>query len=119
MAYVYLVCAFTLNAIANILLKLGAERGLTTSFSDGVATLLLANWQFVLGLVIFAANIIFYFLALRALPLSIAYPAMVAMSFLIINGYAFIALGEHVTSLQLVGYVAIIGGLVLVVAHSN
>lgn len=119
MAYVYLVCAFTLNAIANILLKLGAERGLSTSLSDGVLALFVANWQFLLGLFIFAANVIFYFLALRALPLSIAYPVMVAMSFLIINGYAFMALGEHVTSLQLVGYVAIVGGLVLVVAHSS
>ncbi len=115
MAYLYLALAFTLNSIANILLKLGAERVL--SFSGGLFAIIQANWQVLLGLTIFATNIIFYFLALRALPLSVAYPVMVVMGFLIVNSYALIMLHEPITVGQYIGYVLIIVGLTLVVAR--
>lgn len=115
MAYLYLALAFTLNSIANILLKLGAARGL--SLSGGLLVIVEANWHFLLGLGIFAINVIFYFLALRALPLSVAYPVMVVMGFLIVNSYALLALHEPITAGQYVGYALIIVGLTLVVAR--
>lgn len=117
MAYLYLTLAFTLNSIANILLKIGAGRGLSFSLSDGVLGLIEANWQFLLGLCIFAMNVIFYFLALRALPLSVAYPVMVVMGFLIVNSYALLALHEPITTGQYIGYFFIVIGLTLVVAR--
>lgn len=115
MAYFYLALAFTLNSIANILLKLGAEHGL--SLSGGLLAMAEANWQVLLGLAIFASNVIFYFLALRALPLSIAYPVMVAMSFLIVNSYALLVFHEPVTAGQYIGYLLIVIGLTLVVSR--
>jgi multidrug transporter EmrE-like cation transporter len=115
-AYLYLTLAFSLNSIANILLKLGAERGL--SLSGGLFVIIQANWQLLLGLTIFASNIIFYFLALRALPLSVAYPVMVVMGFLIVNGYALLALHEPITTGQYMGYLLIVIGLTLVVARA-
>ncbi len=115
MAYLFLALAFTLNSVANILLKLGAIRGL--SLSGGPLALIEANWQFLLGLSIFALNVIFYFLALRALPLSVAYPVMVVMGFLIVNSYALFALHEPITVGQYIGYVLIVIGLTLVVAR--
>ena len=115
MTYLFLILAFTLNGIANILLKLGAERGFT--LSNGTSSLIVTNWQFLLGLILFALNVILYFLALRALPLSTAYPVMVAMSFLIVNAYAFFALHEPIAGGQLAGYVFISVGLTLVVAR--
>jgi len=102
MASFYLVCAFCLNAAANILLKLGASQGLA-----------LGNWQLGLGAALFALNLGCYTLALRALPLSVAYPVMVGMSFLIVNGYALLYLTEAITLLQIVGYALIIAGVVL------
>lgn len=116
MAYVYLAIAFTMNAVANILLKLGAERGLT--FTGGLLSVMAANWQFLLGLGLFASNILFYFLALRSLPLSIAYPVMVAMGFLIVNGYALFAFHESIAVGQYIGYACILIGLVLVIART-
>lgn len=115
MAYLYLTLAFTLNSIANILLKLGAIQGL--SLSGGLIAIVQANWQFLLGLFIFATNVIFYFLALRALPLSVAYPVMVVMGFLIVNSYALLALHEPITTGQYIGYFLIVIGLTLVVAR--
>lgn len=115
MAYLYLTLAFTLNSIANILLKLGAIQGL--SLSGGLIAIVQANWQFLLGLTLFASNVIFYFAALRALPLSVAYPVMVVMGFLIVNSYALLALHEPITTGQYIGYVLIVVGLTLVVAR--
>ena len=115
MAYLYLALAFTLNSIANILLKLGAIQGL--SLSGNLIAIVQANWQFLLGLAIFATNVIFYFLALRALPLSVAYPVMVVMGFLIVNSYALFALHEPITTWQHIGYLLIVIGLTLVVAR--
>ena len=116
MAYIYLALAFTLNSVANILLKLGATRGL--SFSGGILAIAGSNWQFLLGLAIFASNIIFYFLALRALPLSVAYPVMVVMGFLIVNGYALLVLHEPIVIWQYIGYLLIVTGLILVVTQA-
>ena|SRR3990167_4456877 len=118
MAYVLLASAFVLNAAANILLKIGSREGLDLSSYSPIA-LIFGNWQFVLGLALFAANVVFYFLALRALPLSVAYPIMVVMSFIIINAYAYAALGEAITLLQVVGYALVVIGLILIVSNAS
>ncbi|MBU2103724.1 hypothetical protein KKD81_02870 [Patescibacteria group bacterium] len=115
-AYIALAAAFVLNAIANILLKIGSERGIL--LQGPVGTLLAHNWAFLVGVGLFAANVLFYFLALRSLPLSTAYPVMVAMSFIIINSYAFLVFREPLTVLQAFGYVCIVVGLALVVTQS-
>jgi len=112
MAYLSLIAAFTLNAVANILLKIGSSKGL--SWSNSPFVLVASNWHLLLGLALFAGNVIFYFIALKSFPLFVAYPVMVVMSFVIINGYALTMLGESVTPLQVLGYVLIIGGLLLV-----
>ena len=113
MQYVFLCIAFILNATANILLKTGALKGLTyqgLSFSQ----ILSQNAIAIIGLFFFALNAVFYFMALRSVPISVAYPVMVVMSLLLINGYAIFALKEQVTTVQLIGYALIIAGIVLV-----
>ena len=114
MAYLYLALAFTLNSS---LISFSSSVQSACSFSGGLFAIIQANWQVLLGLTIFATNIIFYFLALRALPLSVAYPVMVVMGFLIVNSYALIMLHEPITVGQYIGYVLIIVGLTLVVAR--
>ena len=114
MAYLYLFFAFALNASGNIFLKLGAGRGFDFSNWSPLA-LLVDNWQFVLGIFFFALNVVFYFLSLRMLSISVAYPIMIVMSFIIINSFAFFILGERVVPLQIFGYALIITGLFLVV----
>ncbi len=117
MTYLYLACAFTLNALANILLKVGARSGLDISSYHPIY-FVGANWQLLLGGLLFALNAFFYFLALRTLPISVAYPVMVVMSFVLINAYALTVLGESITPLQVVGYMAIVLGLFLVVVNA-
>ncbi len=116
MPYVLLVCAFSLNAAANILLKLGSKQGLVWHGLSPVG-LVVANWQLLLGCLCFLGNMLFYFMALRSLPISTAYPVMVVMSFLLIGSFAWLILKEPISVSQWIGYGAMIVGLVLVVAN--
>lgn len=99
MPFLYLFIAFIFNALANIFLKLKAEQGLLAS---GFSALF------------FAANFLFYYLALRSVPLSTAYPIMVGASFLIINSYAYFFLSEKINLLQILGYMLIVSGIIVV-----
>ncbi len=112
MPYLYLCFAFVLNGVANILLKNGSKSSLVwdATFKE----IIFNNWQTLLGLIIFASNIIFYYLALKSLPLSIAYPIMVAASFIIVNLYSYLVIKETIVMTQLIGYLFIILGVILV-----
>lgn len=113
MNFIFLTFAFILNATANILLKLGAQSGLQHR-GLGLIEIITNNYLALLGIICFATNVVFYFLALRSIPLSTAYPAMVIMSFLIINGFAYFFLHENINGFQLLGYTFIILGLILI-----
>ena len=118
MFYIYLIIAFVLNASGNIFLKLGSQQGFSIpSFSPIV--LLTSNWQFIIGCLLFVLNVPFYFLALKNIPLSTAYPVMVGMSFLIVNTTAFFLFKESVNMLQIVGYVCMVVGIILVVGYGR
>lgn len=116
MSYLLLICAFSLNAAANILLKLGSKQGIQWRVASPLA-LFTTNWQFLLGCLLFVGNVLFYFLALRSLPISTAYPVMVVMSFILIGVFAAFVLKEPISVMQLVGYGVIVGGLILIVAN--
>lgn len=113
MSFIFLIIAFSLNALANILLKLGAQRGVdfvNLNFLEIISR----NFLVVIGLLLFALNAGFYFLALRLIPLSLAYPIMVVMSLLIINTFAYFYFHESINFLQVIGYVFIIVGIIFV-----
>jgi multidrug transporter EmrE-like cation transporter len=117
-----LLIALVLNASANLLIKfgmrsLGAELAGAPLLDDGLIgmlRLLLRNWPLLLGLGCFALNVVFYAYALQRMPISIAYPVMVATGFAIIVTVAGWKLGESLTLAQWVGVAAILGGVALV-----
>jgi len=117
MAYLYLASALLLNAIANILLKVGASRQMSTEGS--LFAILASYWPVGLGIVLFALNVVLYFLALRSLPISLAYPVMVVGGFLLINSYAVFFLKEEISTTQIVGYLCIVAGVLLVVSATK
>ena len=112
MAPAFLITAFVFNSIANALLKIAAMRGIILSGSP--ITILRGNIFFITGLFLFAFNIVFYTLALRTLPLSVAYPIMVVGSFILVSIFSILYFKENITILQSVGYLAILGGISLV-----
>jgi multidrug transporter EmrE-like cation transporter len=80
----------------------------------GIAKLLLRHWVLLLGLALFAANVVFYAFALQKLPISVAYPIMVASGFAIIVMVAGAKLGEKLTLGQWIGVGAILAGVWIV-----
>lgn len=117
-----LIIALSLNAAANLMIKFGM-RGIDIELSGGSAMsggisglvrLLLRHWVLLLGLGCFALNVVFYAFSLQKLPISIAYPIMVASGFGIIVTVAGMMLGERLSGMQWVGVVAILVGVALV-----
>lgn len=113
MGYLWLVVAMTLNAAANVLLKLGAAR-LGTLAEPGLVGRVLGNYYLLGGLALFAANVAFYAAALSRLNLSLAYPVMMAGGVLIVVTVSVLFLREALSAPQMLGLLFLVIGLALV-----
>ncbi len=119
MELIFLITALTLNAAANVLMRVGARNmpaleGLSL-VDKGLAVA--GNWALVLGLIFFASNVLFYILALRKINISVAYPIMTAGGLLIISVVSWFALGERLTNLQIGGISVIAVGMAMIAYH--
>ncbi|MDZ4284813.1 MAG: hypothetical protein U1A28_03240, partial [Patescibacteria group bacterium] len=93
MAYLFLTLAFALNAAANILLKVAASRGF--SFGELLrGNVTIAHGIAALASVLFVANLGAYLVALSRIPLSVGYPIMIGMTFVIVTASA-LFMGER------------------------
>lgn len=111
--YLFLIVALTLNALANVLLKIGADR-LRSDSASSYLDRLLTNYHLMGGLVLFALNVVFYIAALSRLRLSLAYPVMVAGGVLIVATLSVLYLREPLSARHVVGILLLLAGLVLV-----
>jgi multidrug transporter EmrE-like cation transporter len=118
MDYLLLILALTLNALANVLLKMGATR-LPGWSEPGAMTRLLANPYLLTGLTLFALNVVFYAAALSRLNLSVAYPVMVAGGLIVVVVASVVWLREPMTTTQLSGIVLLVLGILLVTHRSD
>lgn len=117
-----LTLALLLNAAANLMIRFGMraidiELGGASLLDGGVwglVRLLLRHWILLTGMACFALNIVFYAYALQKLPISVAYPIMVATGFAIIVVVAGLALHERLSTVQWFGVAAILFGVILV-----
>lgn len=112
-SYLWLLGALALNAAANVTLKLGATRGVSLAGFPSPRWLA-DNSLVVLGIAMFAANVVLYTVALQKVSLSVAYPTMVVGSLLVITAASAWFLHEQVTALQLVGAALALAGVVLI-----
>lgn len=119
MGYGLLFVAAALNATASLFLKIGADRGPVLGLSQGFSSFLSGNAYLIGGLALFALNVIFYIFALRALPLSVAYPIMIATSFIIVGALSSVLFSEDITFLKIAGYALILFGIALVVMSTS
>lgn len=116
-----LVMALMLNATANLMLKVGSRRFDVRASQEpqglgGLITSVASNWIWILGLICFAVNVVFYSYALSSkdMKVSAAYPIMFGGGFAIIAVVAWRLLGESLTTLQWVGIATILLGVWLV-----
>ncbi len=116
--FIALAFALVANAAANILIKEGMKAkqlGL-----DKPVDLLLAialNPLVLGGVVLFGLNVLAYSYVLSKIPLSLAYPIMTTMGFLIVVGYSAFKLHESINMTQLAGIGLILAGVVLVASQ--
>ncbi|MFZ2038568.1 MAG: SMR family transporter [Minisyncoccia bacterium] len=116
MYILFITFAFIFNAVANIMLKIGAKKGFV--FHGFSYDTISDNILFLLGFIFFGLNAIFYFIALSTIPISIAYPVMVGMSLILINAFALIYLGEQITTMQVIGYILLFLGVIIIFSFS-
>lgn len=110
--WLLLVAAFCFNAGANVMLKYATRT--SVGFQDGVLGFVKGNAIGLTALAVFAGNVVLYFLALRALPLSVAYPVMNGMTMIVVLALAVSFLDERVAPVQIVGCVLVVVGATLV-----
>lgn len=117
--YLYLGAALTFNALANVLIKYAMVRDPRPILPvQGTALASLSahlSAPFLLGLLCFALNLGCYSLALRSLKISLAYPLMASLGYLVILLFGWFLFGERLTAGQYAGITLILAGLWLVV----
>lgn len=120
MKAIHAVLAFALvaNAVANILIKEGM-RDKHLSLSDVSATLkiMLFNPALLAGLACFGLALGAYSIVLSQVKLSVAYPIMTSMGFLIVVSYSFFKLQESITPMQVGGLALILAGVWMVASN--
>ncbi len=116
-----LIVAMVLNAVANLLLKVGMNKvaaggGLFSGGAFGAVKTVLTSPFLLVGLTCFALNACFYMFALqsKSLHISLAYPVMVGGGFAIISVVGYLAMGEHLTTPQKIGVALVLGGAMLI-----
>jgi multidrug transporter EmrE-like cation transporter len=123
-AYLFLVTALVLNAAANLLIKYSnLQRAASGQVGAGGLSELIHTYltfPFVAGMVCFGLNLLFYTQALKKLPLSLAYPLMVSLGYVVILAVSSFILpeqfpGERMSAARYAGAGLMLGGLWLLV----
>lgn len=120
-AFVFLSIALLLNAAANLLIKYSANRaelaataGTLPPGIPGIVQTYL-NPFFIAGLACFGLNVLVYSQALKKIPISVAYPLMVSLGYLIILAVSFFLFEERLTAPRYLGAGLMLFGLWLLV----
>ena len=115
--YLLLGIALVLNAAANLLMKDAALRAAQAARPEGLAGLAQTylNAPFIAGLACFGLNLLAYTQALKKLPLSIAYPTMVSLGYVIILVVSWFVFQERLTLPRYVGAGLVLAGIWLLV----
>jgi len=123
-----LAVALVLNAVANLLMKVGMKTvqsagGILKDGPWAALTTVLSSGTLVIGLACFGLNALFYMYALQssALKISVAYPVMVGGGYALIAVVAHLhpALSESLTSLQKLGVGMVLAGILLIAAQAK
>jgi multidrug transporter EmrE-like cation transporter len=113
LVYIILGFAIIFNALANILIKIGMlKSGQNLTLTSLVSSFF--NPLIFLGIACFALALIAYAVVLSRLNLSIAYPIMTSLGFLIVISVSALYLGEALTVAQIIGFILILIGVWLV-----
>ncbi len=114
--YIILAVAIVLNALANILMKVGMNKvgGLDGGVVTAWVTKMVTNPFVFFGLSCFGLALVAYNYVLSHLDLSIAYPVMTSVGYCIVIIASWAFLNEKIAPVQVVGFVLILAGVWMV-----
>lgn len=115
-----LIFALLANASANILIKAGMRRLDLQGASLGmIVRQVTTNLPVLVGITLFAVNVLAYAYALNRIPLSQAYPIMTSVGFVIVVSASVFFFGETLDIYQISGMFLIVAGVVLIAARMS
>ena len=117
MTTIIFIIAITLNAVANILMKVGAERSSEASNVGGLIFGMITNPITILAIICFGSGLAAYNYVLMKTNLSVAYPIMTSVGYAIVLLASWLFLKETLTFLQITGILMIIAGVWLVAVN--
>lgn len=112
--YLILFLAVAFNALANILMKVGMLRVGNMRDISLLPLKAAHNPVVILGVVSFIVALWCYLFVLSKLNLSIAYPIMTSLGFLLVILVSWIFLRETISGIQVIGFIFILLGVWLV-----
>ncbi len=117
MTTIIFILAITLNAVANILMKVGAEKTKEASSVFELIFNMVTNPITILAIFCFAGGLGAYNYVLMKTNLSVAYPIMTSVGYAIVLFASWFFLKETLTIMQITGILLIIGGVWMVAAN--
>ena len=113
-----LAFALVANATANILIRAGmAGRRIDLAHPATALAAIVTSPLVVAGIILFALNVLSYAYVLSRIPLSLAYPVMTSLGFVIVVGASAMFLGESIDRVQIGGMVLIVAGVIMVASR--
>ena len=100
-------------------MKAGSQK---VSFGEGAALLetvksMATNWQLILGVGFYGFSFVVSTLVYTKISLNVAYPIMIASSFLLVSLGSVFLFGEKFVPVQIFGMVFVVVGIVMVAAN--
>lgn len=114
MTYFIFAVAIVLNALANILMKAGALNPKETTGITAVVLNMVLNPLIIAGLVCFALALAAYNYVLIKTDLSVAYPLMTSIGYVIVILASWLFFKETLSFFQIIGIVLIVTGVWMV-----
>ncbi len=106
------------TAVANIMLRRGVLNAGSPSMAPAhlkTSMVALAHQpMFVVGVLLYGLAALIWFQVLSMAPLSISYPLLVALTFLLVTAGAIVTFHESVTVQKIAGIIVILVGIILV-----
>ena len=114
MTYVIFTISIILNALANILMKVGAVKDKDSNQIVDVITNMATNPIIIAGIICFALGLAAFNYVLIKINLSVAYPVNTSLGFVLVVLVSWLFLKEAITPVQISGIGLIIVGVFMV-----
>lgn len=114
MTFVVFVISIVLNAVANILMKMGALKPKESNQIIDVILNMVLNPFILAGILCFALGLAAYNYVLIKINLSVAYPINTSLGYILVVLVSWLVLKETITPVQVAGIGVIIAGVWMV-----